>query len=82
MKKSLTYQEHMEGLALFTMTQKHYAKSREFEAALCELLGFEDDDIYAGCVSDAIYNDDSFDHGLKRQGIAVQPKPPANPKAV
>lgn len=80
MKKTLTYQEHLEGLALFTMAQKHYAKSREFEAALCELVGVEDDDIYAGCISDAIYNDDSFEHGLKRQGISVDRRP-AKPKA-
>lgn len=75
MKKTLTHQEYMEGLALFTVAQKHYAKSREFEAALCELLGFDDGDIYAGCISDALYNEDGFDDGLKRQGIAVEPKP-------
>jgi len=72
MKKTLTQQEYMQGLALFTVAQKHYDKAREFEAALCELLDVDEDDgVYAGCISDALCNEESFDHGLKRQGIIV-----------
>jgi hypothetical protein len=75
MKTKLSYHEYLMGLALFTMAQKHYAKSREFEQALCELLEVEESEgIYAGCVSDAIVNDGSFDHGLKGEGVEVEPK--------
>lgn len=76
MKKTLTQHEYMQGLALFTVAQTHYNKSREFEAALCALVEADEDCIYAGCISDALYNEESFDSGLKRQGIAIEPDVP------
>lgn len=77
MKTKLSYVEYMQGLALFTMAQKHYAKTREFEEALCDLLEEPaGDGIYAGCISDAIVNNESFDKGLERENVAFETKPP------
>jgi hypothetical protein len=73
MKKSLSYSEYLQALALFTVSKKHYDKSREMELELCEALEFGDDG-YAGCISDAIVNDGDFDSALSRQGIKVEPK--------
>lgn len=76
MKKTLTYSEYLQALALFTVSKKHYDKAREMELELCEALEFGDNG-YAGCISDALTDDGDFDRALQSHGIVVQPKPSA-----
>lgn len=75
-KKTITKQKHLTGLALFTMARKHYAKSREFEEELCEIFGYDDGAIYAGCISDEIYEGGNFDRGLEREDFVIAPDKP------
>lgn len=72
-KKKITKEQRLQAFALFTMARTHFAKAREFESALGDLLGYTDEDLgYLGCISDELQADNaSFDRGLKREGFAV-----------
>lgn len=71
-KKKLSRDEYLTALALFTMAQSYAAKSRAFEKEMAVLLGYGSDDPYAGCVSDAVYDEaGSFDAGLKSEGFDI-----------
>lgn len=77
MTKTITPDQKLKGLALFTMSAQHYAKAHEFESALADLLGIEDGP-YCGCISDEIVDGGDFDRGLKNEGFVVKaPKKPA-----
>lgn len=77
--KFITPDQKLKALALFTMAADHYAKMREFEIALSELLGVDEDEGgYCGCISDEIYDGGDFARGLKRSGYKV--KAPAKKK--
>lgn len=78
-KKTITPDQKLKALALFTMACDHYAKMREFEVGLSELLGYdEDDNNYLGCISDEIYDGGNFNRALKNEGFVV--KAPAKKK--
>jgi hypothetical protein len=70
--KKISQAKYLQALALFTVSHKYYAKSREMELELVELLGYDDN--YCGCLSDEIYDGGNFDVGLKREQISVEPK--------
>lgn len=69
--KTITADQRLKGLALFTMAADHYAKAAEFEAALADLLKIEDGP-YCGCVSDEMVNGGNFDRGLKLEGFEIR----------
>lgn len=69
-KKSITPNDRLKAFALFTMANDHYAKAREFEAGIAEMLGY--DDTYCGCISDEMYDGGNFDRGLKAEGFEVK----------
>ena len=71
-KKTITPDQRLKAFALFSMAVDHYSKMREFETALGELLGYDEDENYLGCLSDEIYDGGNFTRGLKREGIVVQ----------
>ena len=72
-KKTITPEQRLKAFALFTMAVDHYAKMREFEIAMGELLGYDEDDSdYLDCLSDEIYDGGNFTRGLKREGFVVQ----------
>lgn len=71
-KKTITKEQRLQAFALFTMARTHYAKAREFERAIGDLLGYpEDEHDYLGCISDEMQNDGAFDRGLKNEGFVV-----------
>ena len=76
--KKISHSTYMQCLAFFTVASKHYAKAKEMELEMIEMLGYDDN--YAGCISDEIYDGGSFDAGLKREQILVEPKK-AKPKS-
>jgi hypothetical protein len=57
--------QHMMAQGLFYLAQHHYNKCREFEIEMCKLLKVDD----ADHLSDAIYNNGTFDEGLKNMGL-------------
>lgn len=63
----------LSALALFLMAQTRYRESREFEAQLYNLLGYEADEVpYMGCLSDEICDPNgSFERALKSEGFVV-----------
>lgn len=69
----INHATYLQGLALFTVAHKHYQKAREMESELCALLGYDDEN-YADCISDEIYDGGNFDRALKREEIKVEPK--------
>jgi hypothetical protein len=69
-KKTITPDEKLKAFALFSMAADYYAKGREFEEALAEMLGY-DDGTYCGCLSDELMDGRNFDRGLKNEGIEV-----------
>jgi hypothetical protein len=73
-KKTITPDQKLKAFALFSMAVDHYAKMREYEIAMGELLGYDEDDSngYMGCLSDEIYDGGNFDRGLKREGFVVK----------
>ena len=77
-KKTITKEQELKAFALFTMASNHYARAREFESALSELLGYPDEDgYYCGCLSDEISQDGgNFARGLKNEGFVVAPDKP------
>jgi hypothetical protein len=75
--KIITPDQHLKGLALFTMAAEHYAKAHEFESALADLLGVEDGP-YCGCISDEMVDGGNYARGLEREGYKV--KAPAEKK--
>lgn len=71
-KKIITPEIRLQAFALFTMAATTYAKAREFEAALGELLGYPEEELqYLGCLSDEIQDGCKFDSALKREGFVV-----------
>lgn len=68
--KKITKDQHIRALALFTMAAEHYAKAREFETALHDMLGY-DDSGYCGCISDEMSDGGNFERGLKKEGFVV-----------
>jgi hypothetical protein len=72
-KKKITKEQRLQAFALFTMARTHFAKAREFEAAIGELLGYPEEDLgYLGCISDEMQEDrGNFDRALKREGFEV-----------
>jgi len=79
-KKTITPDQKLKALALFSMAADHYAKMRDFEIGLSELLGYdEDENGYCGCISDEIYDGGNFSRGLKREGFEVK-APARKPK--
>lgn len=70
-ERKLSSEDYLKAFALWTMAARHYAKCREFESALADILGYED--VYCGCVSDQILEPNgSFDVGLKGEKFYVQ----------
>lgn len=57
---------------LWTLGHEYNRKAREAEAALSELLGYEDP-TYCDCLSDEMYNENngSFDAGMKKEGFTI-----------
>jgi|KBSMisStandDraft_5_1062788.scaffolds.fasta_scaffold939077_2 hypothetical protein len=73
-KKPITKERRLQAFALFTMARMTYAKAREFEASLGELLGYPEEELnYLGCISDQIQEGGKFDLGLKQEGFLVVP---------
>ena len=71
-KKPITKEQKLKAFALFTMASNHYARAREFEQALSELLGYsEQDSYYCGCISDEMQDGGNFARGLKNEGFVV-----------
>jgi hypothetical protein len=65
---TITREQYLMGLGLFTLAVTKQAQVREAEEALNDLLSLED----GSHVSDAIYSQpDTFDAALKREGITV-----------
>lgn len=78
MTKTISRSRYLQALGLFTLAQRAYRQSREYEAGMGEVLGLPDEGgVYFGVVSDAISNDEDFDRALKRAGLVV-----AAPKGV
>lgn len=71
--KTITPDQKLKALALFTMATDHYAKAGAFEQALADLLGIEDGP-YCGCLSDEMVDGGNFERGLKREGYRVSKK--------
>lgn len=69
--KFITEAQRMQALGLFSMAHHHYAKAREFEEGLADLLGIEDGP-YCGCLSDEMCDGGNFERGLKNEGYAVK----------
>lgn len=71
--KTIDADTKLRALALFVMAQTRYRESREFEAQLYNLLGYEADDVpYMGCLSDEICDPNgSFEKGFKSEGFVV-----------
>lgn len=74
MTKTVSADTKLKALALFTMAAEHYKKMREYEIALSTLLGYPEDahNIYCGCISDAIYNNESFQPAFENEGFVVE----------
>ena len=71
-KKPITKEQKLKAFALFTMASNHYARAREFEQALSELLEYPDEDgYYCGCISDELQDGSNFERGLKNEGFVV-----------
>ena len=79
MAKTITERQRLEAFALYTMAINHYAKCREFERGVADILGrTEGLDEFNEWVSDGIFGYDAgrsmpFDQVLKNAGIAVRP---------
>lgn len=71
-KKFITPDQRLKAFALFSMGTDHYAKAREFEEALAEMLGYTEDGVYCGCISDEMVDGGNFDRGLKREGFEIK----------
>lgn len=69
--KKITANKHLIARGLFALAVHHYRKSREAETQIFEMLGYEDDSVYCGCLSDEIYGDGDFDRGMKREEFVV-----------
>lgn len=71
--KTITPDERLKLLGLFTLATNHYAKLREAEFAMNRALGKSGDD--QGQLSDAIYAEqrtvEDFDKALKLEGFEV-----------
>lgn len=73
-KTTLTRQEYLIALALFTLGQQAYAKGIEGEEALVKVLG-RDDRSDLGHLSDEMYSPDKgFDKALELEGFTVLPE--------
>jgi hypothetical protein len=72
--KTITRDQYLQALALFTMATEHARKGREFEEALARLFGKERHEIDG--FSDAIYGGPQyahpFDELLKREGFILE----------
>jgi len=77
-KKFITKDQRLKAFALFSMAADHYAKAREFEDALAELLGYEDS--YLGHISDECIDGGNFDSALKKEGFLVVANPKRKPR--
>lgn len=71
-KKAITPETKLKAFALFTMAHTHYQRAMEFERAIAEMLGYEDDGPYCGCISDEMCDGGNFDRGLKNEGFEVK----------
>lgn len=69
-KSEISYDEYLRAQGLFHLANEHYKKGQEFEAALSELLGY--DEVYCGHISDQLFDGGgSLDKGLKGEKIEV-----------
>jgi hypothetical protein len=71
MSKTISRNQYLVALALFTVASKHYRKVKEFEAELAEHLGYERGDTYMDYISDALYEHSDFDRALEKEGFVV-----------
>jgi hypothetical protein len=71
-KKYITKELRLQLFALFTMGANHYAKAQEYESAIADMLGYEDN--YCGCISDEIFCGGNFDSGMRNENIHVKTK--------
>lgn len=71
-EKIITPDTRLKAFALFSMAADHYQKAHEFETAIAEMLGYEADGGYCGCISDEMCNGRNFDRGLKNEGFVVK----------
>jgi hypothetical protein len=78
-KKTITPDQKLKAFALFTMANSHYKQAREFERALAEMLEYDEDAYYCGCISEEVFNGGNFDRGLKNEGFEVR-APAKKPK--
>lgn len=77
--KQLDYDTYLKALALFTMAADRMAEAHALEAAMSDVLGYENDgSVYCGHISDAIYNEAAgtrgFNRALRLQGFALPPE--------
>lgn len=75
-RKTISQDTYLKVIGLYTIAHQHYTKCREFERAMLDILGLEDQ----GCVCDEIYSDQpwsksEFDKGLQNDGFTVEPAP-------
>jgi hypothetical protein len=69
--KTLTRDDYLRALALYTVAMQDYRKCRQFEHALAHLLGRKDNNDL-GHIGDFLYNEqDNFDEALRREGFAI-----------
>ena len=73
-KKTLTHQEYLTALGLFTLAQNHYRLVREFEVALDELVGETDPGGGSIAADEFLDPNGSLDAALKKAGISVKPR--------
>lgn len=71
-KTTLTKDEKLTAMALFTMAKEHYVKASEFEQALHDLLEMESEGGYCGHFSDEMCNGGNFDRAFKKSGLKVE----------
>lgn len=71
-KKTITPDTKLKAFALFTMAHTHYQRAREFEEAIAEMLGYEEDGPYCGCISDEMCDGGNFERGLKNEGFETK----------
>jgi hypothetical protein len=69
MAKEIDRVTHWAARGLFELARANYLRCRESEAALLELLGYED---YADTISDQLYGDGNFDKAMKQEGFVIK----------
>lgn len=70
-KKVINKQTALMARGLFVLAATQYAKCRDAEKQLSDLLGY--DDFYCGALSDSIYSESpDFDRAMKAEDFVVE----------